>query len=324
MTTISVKYPIIGAKVVRGKDWGYGNQDGGEGNIGTIVEKSGRNGWVEVKWKECNTNLYRIGCDGMYDLYFATEKDALLQEAMERFPVGTSFHPAHAYREGEYCTITKDSVFIINSDEIIASVNGENWIDPNSENQIYGNTNYNRFVYYQGKWAIKANIPPKTEKEEEIIEQKVEVFPGIYVGDIVVSLRDSGDTRKIGDIFKVLPDSKKYTLFYRKTFTITKKSCDETSWRLATPEEINAYYVLGIRNIDEIAYPIRKSAFYCETPDSSPINHCAEIELPNKKHQEIDVLSVFSPKKQQGMNMDVFTQQTPAILNKPKPQLITI
>jgi hypothetical protein len=91
MTRISVNYPIIGAKVVRGRDWKYGEQDGGEGNIGTIVEKSGRNGWVEVKWKACNTNLYRMGAESKYDLYFATEKDALLQEAMERFPSGCSY-----------------------------------------------------------------------------------------------------------------------------------------------------------------------------------------------------------------------------------------
>ena len=90
MTRISVNYPIIGAKVVRGRDWKYGEQDGGEGNVGSILQEL-ENDRVRVLWENGHKNMYRIGCERKYDLYFATEKDALLQEAMERFPSGCSY-----------------------------------------------------------------------------------------------------------------------------------------------------------------------------------------------------------------------------------------
>lgn len=58
----------IGARVVRGKDLDWGNQDGN--GVGTIIEK-GDEGWVRVKWdnKVCE-NCYRIGYNGKYDLYY--------------------------------------------------------------------------------------------------------------------------------------------------------------------------------------------------------------------------------------------------------------
>ena len=76
---------------------------------------------------------------------------------------------------------------------------------------------------------------------------KVEVFPGIYVGDIVVSLETKNYCRKIGDIFKVLDGSKKGQLNYRKNFTNT----DSHEWSLATSEEKEAFEK-GITNINDI------------------------------------------------------------------------
>jgi hypothetical protein len=90
-TQISVKHCFKDVKVVRGKDWGWGDQDGGEGNIGVIVEAGIGSKWVKVKWSCGYRESYRIGHDNCYDLYFADEKDALLQEAMERFPSGCSY-----------------------------------------------------------------------------------------------------------------------------------------------------------------------------------------------------------------------------------------
>ena len=34
----------IGLRVVRGPDWMWGDQDGGEGNVGTVVQLGGNNG----------------------------------------------------------------------------------------------------------------------------------------------------------------------------------------------------------------------------------------------------------------------------------------
>jgi len=54
-------------RVVRGPSWKWGNQDGGEGSVGTVC-KVKDNGWVEVKWDNGNSNSYRMGEDGKQDL----------------------------------------------------------------------------------------------------------------------------------------------------------------------------------------------------------------------------------------------------------------
>jgi hypothetical protein len=76
-----VKTPDIGAKVVRGRDWEWGNQD--DNNIGTIIDKSSE-GWVKVKWdnKDYRNSYrigatYRIGANGKYDLYYYTETEPI-------------------------------------------------------------------------------------------------------------------------------------------------------------------------------------------------------------------------------------------------------
>jgi hypothetical protein len=89
---ISVKTFIPRIKVVRGKDWNWDDQDGGEGSVGEMIEKSKHKGWVKVKWGKNNyPHSYQIGKNDQYDLYFADDEDALLQEAMERFPSGSSY-----------------------------------------------------------------------------------------------------------------------------------------------------------------------------------------------------------------------------------------
>lgn len=64
----------VGMRVVRGVDWKWGNQDNGEGNVGTVVE-IGRTGspttpdkTVVVQWDQGNRTNYRTGFQGAYDL----------------------------------------------------------------------------------------------------------------------------------------------------------------------------------------------------------------------------------------------------------------
>lgn len=64
----------IGMRVVRGADWRWGNQDNGEGNVGTVVE-IGRQGspatpdkTVVVQWDHGTRTNYRTGFQGAYDL----------------------------------------------------------------------------------------------------------------------------------------------------------------------------------------------------------------------------------------------------------------
>lgn len=67
----------IGIRVVRGPDWKWGNQDGGNGHVGTVVEvrtaDTPSEGLVAsravlVQWDNGNRCNYRCGIEGKYDL----------------------------------------------------------------------------------------------------------------------------------------------------------------------------------------------------------------------------------------------------------------
>ena len=57
----------VGMNVVRGPDWYYGAEDGGEGTVGEVVEILD-NFKVNVQWPNGDTLDYRWGADGLYDL----------------------------------------------------------------------------------------------------------------------------------------------------------------------------------------------------------------------------------------------------------------
>ena len=67
---------LDGIRVVRGPDWKWGDQDGGEGNAGTVyIDNSKRNteylqpGMVFVVWDATGImDQYRCGHQGCYDL----------------------------------------------------------------------------------------------------------------------------------------------------------------------------------------------------------------------------------------------------------------
>nr|KAG5706441.1 hypothetical protein BaRGS_032834 [Batillaria attramentaria] len=92
-----------GARVIRGPDWDWGNQDGGEGKIGKVSDirgwdsESGRS-VAHVTWTSGSTNVYRVGHKGKVDLKYITPssggfyyKDHLpvLGEATEQASPGT-------------------------------------------------------------------------------------------------------------------------------------------------------------------------------------------------------------------------------------------
>jgi len=64
----------VGLRVVRGDDWQWDDQDGGEGGVGTVIEVGGRGGsknpdkTVVVLWDTGVCAKYRAGFDGKNDL----------------------------------------------------------------------------------------------------------------------------------------------------------------------------------------------------------------------------------------------------------------
>jgi len=64
----------LGLRVVRGAGWKWGEQDGGEGCVGTVVKPAQHscdvvlNDSVFVCWDSGQLANYRVGCDGAHDL----------------------------------------------------------------------------------------------------------------------------------------------------------------------------------------------------------------------------------------------------------------
>jgi len=59
------------ARVRRGPDWKWSNQDGGDAadSLGTVTSTSSSSGWCTVSWDKGGSNYYRVGAGGgNYDL----------------------------------------------------------------------------------------------------------------------------------------------------------------------------------------------------------------------------------------------------------------
>nr|XP_033777263.1 E3 ubiquitin-protein ligase MIB2 isoform X1 [Geotrypetes seraphini]XP_033777264.1 E3 ubiquitin-protein ligase MIB2 isoform X1 [Geotrypetes seraphini]XP_033777265.1 E3 ubiquitin-protein ligase MIB2 isoform X1 [Geotrypetes seraphini]XP_033777267.1 E3 ubiquitin-protein ligase MIB2 isoform X1 [Geotrypetes seraphini]XP_033777268.1 E3 ubiquitin-protein ligase MIB2 isoform X1 [Geotrypetes seraphini]XP_033777269.1 E3 ubiquitin-protein ligase MIB2 isoform X1 [Geotrypetes seraphini] len=75
---ITIRGIFQGAKVVRGPDWEWGNQDGGEGKAGRVMDirgwdvETGRS-VASVTWSDGTTNVYRVGHKGKVDLKCITD-----------------------------------------------------------------------------------------------------------------------------------------------------------------------------------------------------------------------------------------------------------
>merc|ERR1712142_1455493 len=58
---------VVGARVIRGLDWKWRDQDGNPPGEGTVTGEL-HNGWIDVMWDHGGANSYRMGAEGKYDL----------------------------------------------------------------------------------------------------------------------------------------------------------------------------------------------------------------------------------------------------------------
>ncbi|XP_038107081.1 E3 ubiquitin-protein ligase Ufd4 isoform X3 [Culex quinquefasciatus] len=68
-----LKYITQGARVIRGVDWHWDDQDGAHPGEGTVTGEI-HNGWIDVKWDHGLRNSYRMGAEGKYDLKLANSE----------------------------------------------------------------------------------------------------------------------------------------------------------------------------------------------------------------------------------------------------------
>ncbi|XP_050441159.1 E3 ubiquitin-protein ligase HECTD1 isoform X2 [Adelges cooleyi] len=66
------KQMVTGARVMRGIDWKWRDQDGNPPCVGTVTGDL-HNGWIDVMWDHGVTNSYRMGAEGKYDLRLISE-----------------------------------------------------------------------------------------------------------------------------------------------------------------------------------------------------------------------------------------------------------
>ena len=80
-----------GIRVIRGPDWSWSDQDGGEGCLGTVIEskKDPTEGTVMVRWDCGKQSNYRVGHNAAYEL-----------RAVDNGPVGVK-HPG---KRCKYCS----------------------------------------------------------------------------------------------------------------------------------------------------------------------------------------------------------------------------
>uniref|UniRef100_A0AAY4A3Q0 E3 ubiquitin-protein ligase n=1 Tax=Denticeps clupeoides TaxID=299321 RepID=A0AAY4A3Q0_9TELE len=69
-----IKYIVPGARVVRGIDWKWRDQDGNPAGEGTVTGEA-HNGWIDVTWDAGGSNSYRMGAEGKFDLKLAPGYD---------------------------------------------------------------------------------------------------------------------------------------------------------------------------------------------------------------------------------------------------------
>ncbi|XP_033230566.1 E3 ubiquitin-protein ligase HECTD1 isoform X3 [Belonocnema kinseyi] len=62
-----LRHLVAGARVARGLDWKWRDQDGVPPGEGTVTGEL-HNGWIDVTWDYGGSNSYRMGAEGKYDL----------------------------------------------------------------------------------------------------------------------------------------------------------------------------------------------------------------------------------------------------------------
>lgn len=119
-------------------------------------------------------------------------------------------------------------------------------------------------TYANLDWAKKENCTVISFEDwckENGHVTKVEVFPGVFVGDIVVSLTYHASSARVdGSIHVVTTESSKGSLYY--TAINGENICNSTQehWRLATEEEAKAFRD-GVKNINDVPKKVEEMKF---------------------------------------------------------------
>ncbi|XP_055589973.1 E3 ubiquitin-protein ligase MIB2, partial [Uranotaenia lowii] len=124
---IQLKGIFVGARVVRGPDWEWNNQDGGPNKTGRVMEIRG---WdnescrsvANVSWASGSTNVYRLGHKGNVDLryvqpavggYFYKDHMPVLGQPEEQQPVSPPVRSCFNVGDRVQCCVSDDRLMAL-------------------------------------------------------------------------------------------------------------------------------------------------------------------------------------------------------------------
>ena len=108
MRTHVLKHLVIGARVVRGLDWKWRDQDGAPGAEGTVTGEL-HNGWIDVTWDHGGSNSYRMGAEGKFDLKLAPNYEASLNTSTASSPPSASSRSMFTSPKSDVTKVTSSS-----------------------------------------------------------------------------------------------------------------------------------------------------------------------------------------------------------------------
>lgn len=231
---IAVRGLYPGAKVARGFDWNYGEQDAGEKKTGKIIEirdwsKTHPRSAAYVVWENNRENLYRLGYDGMVDLravtpgkggYYYPEHAPLLGEpyySRDNQPSGFTQEMSQQFQVGNYVNIDLEL-------EIVQSLQQGHggWTDNMFE--CLGTTGVVQsldedhdivVVYPSGnRWTLNPALLTKVEltPEQQAIMQRQQVASNIARTTTAAAARED---LKVNDMVQICSDLERIKIFQR-------------------------------------------------------------------------------------------------------------
>ncbi|XP_052823212.1 uncharacterized protein LOC106877781 isoform X1 [Octopus bimaculoides] len=151
-----------GVYVMRGPHWKWGNQDGGIGSLGTIIDHRTLNGWVSVKWDSGHTNLYRVGFQNSCDLVIVDHNytQCIVQPQNNTFNTAFIFPSDKTFLNSKIFNYCQRKIVSSRSDRIISftllwynenSCNITVYEGSSNKGENYGNACQNKISTYHSR-----------------------------------------------------------------------------------------------------------------------------------------------------------------------------
>lgn len=235
-----------------------------------------------MKFEDIKGKKYAIHCptqelhDRVYEILKSKGVDYVASQGANYFR-NSSFHFLVNYDNDETLYKTenivdykKDISTIISAEDFIKANTMEKYVEcinrEDNQNITIGKVyklhdkDYSKYWYvindndYSGSYSLdkfRLSTLEAYNQQNKPKDTRIEVFPNIFIGDIVVSLEKKVVCREQGELLKVENKSRKHCLDYNSEKYGHADSIQPSSWRKATKEEIE-FFNKGGKNINDM------------------------------------------------------------------------